>query len=150
MRGCVSNRPGENLSWLGVGTVRLAPRTRFSALFAIAGLLPLLLAAANLAGELEAVTRTLEQQVAERTGALTRKADQLRAVGQVGQQVAAVLDPGPLLHFVARVARGTFGFDVAAVLLCRENHLVLVACAARGQGRRSHRQSGLFSSDQSG
>ncbi|MBY6276594.1 GAF domain-containing sensor histidine kinase [Symbiobacterium thermophilum] len=87
----------------------------------------------DLAEQLEAVTRNLEEQVAVRTAALARKADQLRAVGQVGRQVAAVLDPDVLLHFVTRVMRGTFGYDVAAVLLQHGDYLVLAACAARGR-----------------
>jgi signal transduction histidine kinase len=85
-----------------------------------------------LAERLDQVTRHLEDQVRDRTAALARKADQLRAVGQVGQQVAAVLEPEGLLHFVVRVMRGTFGYDLVAVLLRHEGHLVLAACAARG------------------
>jgi len=86
----------------------------------------------SLADRLDSVTRTLEEQVATRTAALARKADQLRAVGQVGQQVASVLEPEALLHFVVRVMRGTFGYDLAAVLQRHGDHLVLTACAARG------------------
>lgn len=89
-------------------------------------------AMAGLADRLDTVTLSLEQQVAARTVALTRKADQLRAVGQVGQQVASVLEPEALLHFVARVMRGTFGYDLVAVLQRHGDHLVLTACAARG------------------
>jgi signal transduction histidine kinase len=85
----------------------------------------------GLADQLEYVTRTLEDQVGERTAALARKADQLRAVGQVGQQVAAVLEPDVLLHFVVRVMRGTFGYDGVAVLQRHGEHLVLTACAVR-------------------
>ncbi|WP_374712190.1 GAF domain-containing sensor histidine kinase [Symbiobacterium terraclitae] len=87
----------------------------------------------DLADQLDTVTRSLEEQVAARTAALARKADQLRAVGQVGQQVAAVLEPDVLLHFVTRVMRGTFGYDVVAVLLQHGDYLVLAACAARGR-----------------
>lgn len=86
----------------------------------------------GLAERLDTVTRSLEQEVAARTAALSRKADQLRAVGQVGQQVASVLEPEALLHFVVRVMRGTFGYDLAAVLQRHGDHLVLAACAARG------------------
>ncbi len=86
----------------------------------------------GLADRLDSVTRTLEEQVAARTAALARKADQLRAVGQVSQQVASVLEPEALLHFVVRVMRGTFGYDLAAVLQRHDEHLVLTACAARG------------------
>jgi len=86
----------------------------------------------DLAERLVDVTQTLDAQIAERTAMLARKADQLRAVGQVGQQVAAVLEPEALLHFVVRVMRGTFGYDVVAVLRCHQEHLVLAACAARG------------------
>lgn len=86
----------------------------------------------GLAERLDTVTRNLEEQVNQRTAALARKADQLRAVGQVGQQVAAVLEPDALLHFVVRMMRGTFGYDVAAVLQRHGEHLVLAACAARG------------------
>lgn len=87
----------------------------------------------DLAEQLDTVTRNLEEQVAARTAALARKADQLRAVGQVGQQVAAVLESDVLLHFVTRVMRGTFGYDVVAVLLQHGDYLVLAACAARGR-----------------
>lgn len=73
----------------------------------------------GLSDRLEQVTATLEQQVSERTEALERKANQLRAVGEVGRQVAGVLETDHLLHFVASVVRGTFGYDVVAVLLRR-------------------------------
>lgn len=87
---------------------------------------------AELAERLEAVTRHMEEQVAQRTAALNRKADQLRAVGQIGQQVAGVLEPDALFHFVVRVLRGSFGHDVVAILQRQGEHLVLAACAARG------------------
>ncbi|MDF2627479.1 MAG: two-component system sensor kinase [Symbiobacteriaceae bacterium] len=86
-----------------------------------------------LAGDLAALSGRFEDRVRERTEALTRKAVQLRAVGQVGQQVAAVLEPEPLLHFVVRVMRGTFGYDVVAALRRQGDHLILAACAARNQ-----------------
>jgi len=44
-----------------------------------------------------------------------------------------VLEPEPLLHFVVRVLRGTFGYDVAAVLRRQGDHLILAACVARNQ-----------------
>lgn len=87
----------------------------------------------GLAGDLDQLNSHLEDKVRERTEALARKADQLRAVGQVGQQVAAVLEPEPLLHFVVRVMRGTFGYDVVAALRRHSDHLILAACAARNQ-----------------
>lgn len=86
----------------------------------------------NLATRLDQVTRDLEGQVQERTASLSRKAGQLRAVGQVGQQVAAVLEPESLLPFVVRMMRGTFGYDTAAVVQRHGEHLVLTAGAARG------------------
>lgn len=86
----------------------------------------------DLAQQLHAVTSDLEGQVEERTRALGRKADQLRALGQIGQQVAAVLVPGELLHFVVRLIRGTFRYDAVAILQDYGQHLVVSACAARG------------------
>lgn len=86
----------------------------------------------ELAEHLDLVSKNLERQVSERTAELNRKAVQLRALGQVGQQVAAVLEPGELLHFVVRLVRGTFGYDVVAVVQQREGHLIVSACAARG------------------
>ncbi|HYF91676.1 MAG TPA: GAF domain-containing protein [Symbiobacteriaceae bacterium] len=53
--------------------------------------------------------------------------------GNLGQQIAAVLEPEPLLHFVVRVMRGTFGYDVVAVLRRQGDHLIMAACAARNQ-----------------
>lgn len=85
-----------------------------------------------LAEQLEATTRHLDREVLERTEALNRKADQLRALGQVGREVAAVLDPAALLHFVVRVMRGTFAYDLVAVIQDEGEHFVLTACAARG------------------
>lgn len=88
----------------------------------------------GLSDRLAQVTATLEQQVADRTEALERKASQLRAVGEVGRQVAGVLETDHLLHFVASVVRGTFGYDVVAVLLRRRGaHLEMAACAMRGE-----------------
>lgn len=94
---------------------------------------PVAAALNELAAGLATLNGRLEDRVRERTEALTRKADQLRAVGQVGQQVAAVLEPEPLLHFVVRVMRGTFGYDVVAALRRQGDHLILAACAARNQ-----------------
>ncbi|HWI63909.1 MAG TPA: histidine kinase [Symbiobacteriaceae bacterium] len=96
-------------------------------------LAPVAAAMNELAAGLEQTTRRFDERVRDRTEALTRKAHQLRAVGQVGQQVAAVLEPEQLLHFVVRVLRGTFGYDVAAALRRQGEHLVLAACAARNQ-----------------
>jgi signal transduction histidine kinase len=87
----------------------------------------------GLAGDFAALSGRFEDRVRERTEALTRKAHQLRAVGQVGQQVAAVLEPEALLHFVVRVMRGTFGYDVVAALRRQGDHMILAACAARNQ-----------------
>lgn len=84
----------------------------------------------DLADRLQEVTEHLEAQVHERTAELEHKANQLRALGSVGQQVAAVLEPGELLHFVVRLVRGTFGYDLVAVVQQREGHLIVSACAA--------------------
>jgi signal transduction histidine kinase len=86
-----------------------------------------------LSDRLERVTATLEQQVAQRTEALERKASQLRAVGEVGRQVAGVLETDHLLHFVASVVRGTFGYDAVAVLLRHGEALTIAACTVRGR-----------------
>lgn len=86
----------------------------------------------DLAEQLDTVSTDLERQVEERTAELDRKASQLRALGQVGQQVASVLEPSELLHFVVRLVRGTFGYDLVAVIQEREAHLIVAACAARG------------------
>lgn len=86
----------------------------------------------DLAEQLDTVSTDLERQVQTRTAELDRKASQLRALGQLGQQVAAVLEPSELLHFVVRLVRGTFGYDLVAVIQEREAHLIVSACAARG------------------
>lgn len=86
----------------------------------------------SLADQLDTTLRHLDKEVSERTEALNRKADQLRALGQVGREVAAVLDPASLLHFVVRVMRGTFAYDLVAVMQDEGDHFVLTACAARG------------------
>lgn len=96
-------------------------------------LAPVAMALHQLAEGLATLTGRFEDRVRERTEALTRKAHQLRAVGQVGQQVAAVLEPEALLHFVVRVMRGTFGYDVVAALRRQGDHLIVAACAARNQ-----------------
>lgn len=88
---------------------------------------------ADLAERLDRTNRHFEQEVRARTEELQRKANQLRALGQVGQQVAAVLEPSELLHFVVRVVRGTFAYDVVAVVQDEGAHLVLSACAVRGR-----------------
>ncbi|HEY3364278.1 MAG TPA: GAF domain-containing sensor histidine kinase [Symbiobacteriaceae bacterium] len=85
----------------------------------------------QLAGRLDETTQHFEEQVRDRTEALSRKAEQLRTVGEVGRQVAAVLEPEALLHFVVRVMRGAFGYDVVGALGRYGDHLVLSACAAR-------------------
>jgi two-component system nitrate/nitrite sensor histidine kinase NarX len=86
----------------------------------------------SLAEQLHRVNTTFDQELSERTEALRRKADQLRALGQVGHQIAAVLEPDLLLHFVVRITRGTFDYDAAAILQRYGDHLILRACAARG------------------
>lgn len=86
----------------------------------------------HLAEQLHTVSTDLERQVAERTAELARKASQLRALGQVGHQVAAVLEPKQLLHFVVRLVRGTFGYDVVAVIQRTKGHFIVSACAAKG------------------
>lgn len=86
----------------------------------------------TLAEQLDTTTQRFDEEVLERTRELDRKANQLRALGQVGQQVAAVLEPSELLHFVVRVVRGTFSYDLVAVVQDEGDHLVLSACAARG------------------
>lgn len=86
----------------------------------------------ELAERVDTVTTNLEAQVDARTAQLNHKASQLRALGQVGQQVAAVLEPQQLLHFVVRLVRGTFGYDLVAVVQQREGHFIVSACAARG------------------
>lgn len=88
----------------------------------------------RLAADLDAANRHFEREVSRRTAELTRKANQLRALGQVGQQVAAVLEPSELLHFVVRVVRGTFQYDVVAIVQEEGAHLILSACAVRGRG----------------
>lgn len=87
----------------------------------------------QLATDLDAANRHFELEVNRRTQELTRKANQLRAMGQVGRQVAAVLEPSELLHFVVRVVRGTFSYDVVAIVQEEGEHLVLAACAVRGR-----------------
>lgn len=88
----------------------------------------------TLAERLDTLTRHFDEQVGARTAALNRKADQLRALGQVGQQVAAVLAPEELLPYVVKLMRGTFGYDLVAVVQDNGSELVLTACAARGSG----------------
>lgn len=87
----------------------------------------------RLADDLDAASRHFELEVSRRTQELTRKANQLRALGQVGRQVAAVLEPSELLHFVVRVVRGTFGYDVVAIVQEEGEHLVLAAGAVRSR-----------------
>lgn len=87
---------------------------------------------ASLAERLDSLTRRFDEQVGARTAELNRKADQLRALGQVGRQVAAVLAPDELLPYVVRLMRGTFAYDLVAVIQDDGTHFVLTACAARG------------------
>lgn len=88
---------------------------------------------AALADALSRVTRDMERQVGERTAQLERKAGQLRALGQVGHQVAAVREPGALLHYVVRLMRGTFGYDFVAIVQNYGDHFIAAACAMRGE-----------------
>lgn len=86
----------------------------------------------HLAHQLDVVSRDMEAQVRQRTQELDRKAGQLRALGQIGRQVASVLEPGPLLHYVVRLVRGTFGYDLVAFVQDHGTHLIVSACAMRG------------------
>lgn len=86
----------------------------------------------TVAERLDSLTRRFDEQVGLRTAALNRKADQLRALGQVGRQVAAVLAPAQLLPYVVKLMRGTFAYDLVAVMQEQDGKLILTAGAARG------------------
>lgn len=86
----------------------------------------------TVARRLDDLTRRFDEQVGLRTAELNRKADQLRALGQVGRQVAAVLAPAQLLPYVVKLMRGTFAYDLVAVMQEEDGCLVLTAGAARG------------------
>ncbi|RLC64327.1 MAG: hypothetical protein DRI79_03630 [Chloroflexi bacterium] len=91
----------------------------------------------ELRATLQAHRATLEQQVAERTRDLERRAMQLQAAAEVAREAAAIRDVDQLLDTTVRLISDRFGFYHAGVFLLDDarEHAVLRAASSEG-GRR--------------
>jgi signal transduction histidine kinase/DNA-binding response OmpR family regulator/HPt (histidine-containing phosphotransfer) domain-containing protein len=94
--------------------------------------------------ELEALARTLEQRVAQRTGelqqanaALAQRAAQLELSRQVAQQVTAILALDALLPEVVTLIQARFGYYFVGVWLPTDAREALVLLAGTGRANKS-------------
>ncbi|HEC36487.1 MAG TPA: GAF domain-containing protein, partial [Anaerolineae bacterium] len=94
--------------------------------------------------EVRALSRNLEQQVAERTADLARRSAQLEAAAQVAREAAAIRDVEQLLGETAHLISERFGFYHAGIFLLDKagEWAVLRAASSEGGQRmleRGHR-----------
>ena len=87
--------------------------------------------------EVSAQRATLEKRLEERTTALNRKTEQLRAASYVARQTAEVQDLASLLNTVARLVTDQFGFYHTGIFLINEtgDYAVLQAASSTGGQR---------------
>jgi len=89
----------------------------------------------TMAGALEESYSTLEQRVRDRTRAERQRADQLRAVNEVGQRISSILDLDELLPFVTKSLQEAFNYYNVSISLDEGNGLSLKASTgARSNG----------------
>jgi nitrate/nitrite-specific signal transduction histidine kinase len=89
-----------------------------------------------MASALQESYSTLEQKVEERTEGERRRADQLRAINEVGRRISSILDLDELLPYVASSLQKTFGYYNVTILLLdpASGELILSASAGAYQG----------------
>ncbi|HID89306.1 MAG TPA: HAMP domain-containing protein, partial [Anaerolineae bacterium] len=87
--------------------------------------------------QLQELVASLEQRVAERTAALSRRTLQLEAAATVAREAAAIRDVGTLLNKVVHLISDRFGFYHTGIFLLDEakEYAVLQAVSSEG-GRR--------------
>ena len=90
-----------------------------------------------MAGALEESYATLEQKVEDRTRGERRRAEQLRAVNEVGRKISSILDLDELLPFVAKSLQSTFKYYNVSIILTDQGsgELILKASAGAYEGR---------------
>jgi GAF domain-containing protein/HAMP domain-containing protein len=88
----------------------------------------------QMSDKLSGLIYDLEQRVAERTGSLTRKTDQLRAASHIARQTAEIQELGPLLNMVANLVTGQFGFYHTGIFLMSETAQEVILQAASSEG----------------
>ncbi|HHS96492.1 MAG TPA: GAF domain-containing protein [Chloroflexi bacterium] len=101
-------------------------------------------ALARMKEQLQEMVGTLEQRVAERTAALTRRTAQLEAAVEVARGAAAIRDIDTLLNEVVRLISDRFGFYHTGIFLLDDAGEYAVLRAASSEGgqrmlRRGHR-----------
>jgi GAF domain-containing protein len=84
--------------------------------------------------ELSELRNTLQQQVAERTSELQRRAAQLEAVASVARTIASVQDINSLLPAITRLVGQQFGFYHVGIFLLDQQRQNVVLHAANSQG----------------
>jgi len=91
----------------------------------------------DMAARLQELYSGLEQQVAERTADLERRAVQMEAAAEVARDATAIRDVGQLLGETVHLISDRFGFYHAGVFLVddKREHAVLRAASSEG-GRR--------------
>jgi GAF domain-containing protein len=88
----------------------------------------------SMTAQLREIIRDLEQRVAERTRALERRNELMRAALEVGSAAVSVRDPGILLPRIAHLISQRFGFYHVGIFLLdeRQEYAVLRASNSRG------------------
>lgn len=76
----------------------------------------------------------LEQQVQERTAALSRRSSQLKIAAQVAQQAASIRNPENLLKQTVRLISEEFGFYHAGIFLVDDQREYAILQAASSEG----------------
>ncbi|MGH7810021.1 MAG: hypothetical protein ACREP5_07060, partial [Candidatus Binatia bacterium] len=94
---------------------------------------------------LETLNAELDQQVAERTRELEKRAAQLQTISEVARTIAGVQDLDSLLPEIARLVSGQFGFYHTGIFLVDEvsGFAVLKAANSPGGRRMLNRQHRL-------
>lgn len=85
-----------------------------------------------MAGALKESYANLEQKVEERTEGERRRAEQLRAVNEVGRRISSILDLDQLLSYVVQSLQETFSYYNVGIILIDRNSGALVLKASAG------------------
>lgn len=92
----------------------------------------------ELSVELQTQRATLEQQVAERTQELARRATQLETAAEVAREAAAIRDMDELLDETARLVSDRFGlYHVGIFLVDDAREYAVLQAASSGRGERT-------------